>query len=353
MSKLDFYSLATDAQVAGLTVLAKKALEQWSLTNPEIWLLKYRENCVFGVRDTETDSQYVLRIHRPGYHSKAALRCEHVWMEALHQEGIKIPKVIASCDGRRLVPIKVEEVPEERQCDLMSWVNGEVLGHIEGGSYQPAIQVRNNHILAGQLMGKIHNQAANWNIPEGFERPTMDAQRLIGVAGYLGDFRLHPGLSSQQHAFLEQAAVEAMHELENFGKTPDRFSLTHGDFLPENLLIDKNELQIIDFNDCGFGWHMMDIATSLAFLVGEESYRPAYEGLVEGYRSVRELPDSHLEILPVFLLARALAYVAWAATRHETQTARELSPLLIAAAVSLAEDYLGESLLINSTRSSL
>ena len=46
------------------------------------------------------------------------------------------------------------------------------------------------------------------------------------------------------------------------------YGLTHGDFLLENLLRDGDTVLIIDFDDCGFGfgWHVMDVATSLTFL---------------------------------------------------------------------------------------
>ena len=45
--------------------------------------------------------------------------------------------------------------------------------------------------------------------------------------------------------------------------TCDRYGLIHCDFLPENLLKDGKTLRIIDFDDCGYDWHLFDIATSM------------------------------------------------------------------------------------------
>ena len=45
-------------------------------------------------------------------------------------------------------------------------------------------------------------------------------------------------------------------------------------------------------------------------------------------------------LVPLFFLARGLTYVAWVHTRHETETAKELTPMLLTAACELAEEYL-------------
>jgi Ser/Thr protein kinase RdoA (MazF antagonist) len=239
-----------------------------------------------------------------------------------------------------MVSVQVDGVPEPRVCDLLGWVEGEVLGNIEGGDTVPAGQVRANYRLAGQIAAKIHNQAEHWRLPDGFQRQVMDGEGLVGKRGYLGDFRTHADLAPEQLAQLEKAADAVSRDLEAFGKTPDRFGLTHADFLPENLLIDNSNMRIIDFDDCGFGWYMMDIATALFFLQGEETFDVAREGLIEGYRSERTLTDEHLAMLPACFMARALAYVSWVATRHETETAREISAALIEDATALAEAYL-------------
>jgi Ser/Thr protein kinase RdoA (MazF antagonist) len=131
--------------------------------------------------------------------------------------------------------------------------------------------------------------------------------------------------------------------LENFGQTPDRYGLTHGDFLPENLLREGDTVRIIDFDDCGFGWHVMDIATSLLFLLGEPQYEDALAGFVGGYRTARTLPDEHLEMLPMFLLARAMTYVGWAGSRPEEQLAQEKGPMIVAATLALADAFLQQA----------
>jgi len=44
--------------------------------------------------------------------------------------------------------------------------------------------------------------------------------------------------------------------------------------------------------------------------------------------------------LPLHFLARGFTYIGWVHTRHETETARELTPMLLASACELADEYL-------------
>jgi hypothetical protein len=56
---------------------------------------------------------------------------------------------------------------------------------------------------------------------------------------------------------------------------------------------------------------------------------------------VRTLPGQVLATLPLFLFLRGTTYLGWVQTRPETQAAREMTPMLIERACSLAAAYLG------------
>ena len=116
--------------------------------------------------------------------------------------------------------------------------------------------------------------------------------------------------------------------------------MIHADFAPENLLVDADHVRLIDFDDAGFGWHLFEIATSLYFIMDEPFFDQARDALIEGYRRHRQLPDEQLELLPLFFLARGFTYVGWVHTRRETETAKELTPMLLEGACTLAREYL-------------
>jgi aminoglycoside phosphotransferase (APT) family kinase protein len=76
-------------------------------------------------------------------------------------------------------------------------------------------------------------------------------------------------LSGEQLSVLTDARARVRERLEAFGKGSDRWGLLHGDFLPENVLVAADGLRLIDFDDCGDGWYVFELATGLFPLVVE------------------------------------------------------------------------------------
>ena len=101
----DFYRLPLDERAERLRALAVEALLRWGVQDCEPEIVKFRENAIFRVVSAD-GSDAVLRVHRHGYHSDAALRSELAWMEALHAEGIDAPAVIPSAAGERFVTVE-------------------------------------------------------------------------------------------------------------------------------------------------------------------------------------------------------------------------------------------------------
>ena len=99
-------------------------------------------------------------------------------------------------------------------------------------------------------------------------------------------------------------------------------------------------VRVIDFDDAGFGWHLYDIATTVADYRGEGRTALKLDAMIKGYRSRRELPDSDLEHLDLFGLARGLTTLGWLSTRAETENARSLGRETIENTCDLAERYL-------------
>ncbi len=192
----------------------------------------------------------------------------------------------------------------------------------------------------GREAGKIANVAESWARPDGFTRPVWDPEGMFGESAHLGDWRKLAGLGAERRRLFERLAERLKDDLAAFGRRPDRFGLCHGDFLPENLMVCAGGLRLIDFDDCGESWHLFDFATALFDLLGEPPFEACRAAMVTGYRERRALPDDHLARLPAFLLARALSYLGWSATRSHLRKAGEIAPRLLAGLEALAPPYL-------------
>jgi Ser/Thr protein kinase RdoA (MazF antagonist) len=329
-------------QLARLELVARLALTRWGIEEAyTIELLKHRENAVYAV--TRADgTKAAMRVHRLGYHSDAALRSELQWMEALRDGGVTTPEVIPTVDGDLLTRVRIDELSEEYQCDLLSWVEGVPLGSAEERSFSGDEAVRRTYLATGRLAARMHNQSAAWPLPAGFERHSWDEEGCLGPGALWGLYGDLEDLSPGELAHLDAGAAHSLRVLRIFGKASDRYGLIHSDFVPDNLLDTGTDIVVLDFDDCGFGWHLWEIATAVFWHLGGESYSVALGSFVEGYREYRALPDEHLALLPAFLLLRGLVYLGWIHTRRETETAGQIFPFVLEETTRLCDELLGE-----------
>jgi Ser/Thr protein kinase RdoA (MazF antagonist) len=321
-----------------MRALALIALRDWDLEVVSIAPIKVRENAVFRV-DLAGGGRAVLRVHRCGYHSDAELDSEFVWMRALEAAGVSVPRVIRSRRDRDFEVVATSAVDLARQIDVFEWISGRQLGSVESGVSGDDAAIAEQYHTIGTIAARMHNQTTSWPHPAGFCRHAWDRDGLMGEQPFWGRFWELAALTPEQRSLLLRARSKIAGELAAYGTHADRFGLIHADLVPENLLVDGNRIQVIDFDDAGFGWHLFELATSLYFITGDEVYPTAREALIRGYRSERELPDEALEWLPLFLAARGTTYLGWVHTRQGSDTARELTPFLVERACAVAEDY--------------
>ncbi len=333
-----FYALPEAEQVRGLERLASEALRAWDLDGAKLTPVAYRENMTFRVDAGDRD-RFALRIHQAGYRSDDEIRSELAFMTALREGGVRTPEVVAARDGSLLVRTRAPTVPEERQCDLFEWIEGRLLRSVDDASLaSPDLEAA--YAEVGRQAASIANIAEAWQPPAGFSRPAWDAEGIFGREALLGDWRRLASLSDGQRDLFERLSQRLRSELNAFGQTPDRYGLSHGDFLPENLVVCDDGLRLIDFDDCGASWTLFEFATALFDLLGHPAFDACLAALVAGFRERRSLPEEHLARFPSFALARGLSYLGWAATRSHLDKAHQLAPRLTAALEALAPGHL-------------
>ena len=339
---IDLYQLDAARQAERMEVLARDALLEWGLKGTNLELIKYRENAVFKVT-LEDSTRYALRIHRYGYHSDAELRSELQWMEALNESGIDVPQAVPLPGGEHFIVVGSAGVPEARQVDLFEWIDGRQLGSFEGGMSVDRHGIRNVYRTIGQIAARLHNQATSWLLPSGFERHAWDANGLAGEEPLWGKFWELRALTDEQRSFFVKARDIIKDDLQAYGDDPansDRYSLIHADFVVENLMLEGDKVRLIDFDDAGFGWHLFELATAVYLETDSDHFQDACRALIDGYREHRPLPEEQIACMPLFFAARSFTYLGWVHTRSETETAREMTPMLIDLSYRVVQNYL-------------
>ncbi|MDG4898565.1 phosphotransferase [Mesorhizobium sp. WSM4976] len=323
-----------------LSEVARDARSIWPLDESEPELLKFRENAVFRVTLAGGRSA-ALRIHRLRYHSDAALRSELQWMAHLRSHGIAAPEPIPSRQGDLLSHIAAAD-GEVRQVDCLSWLEGDALGQarvplLHGSERLAAIF----HEL-GRTIASMHNATARWRPPAGFQRHRWDFDGFFGRNPNWGEFHTSTLIAAEQREMVARGRLKAMDMLSDYRISDRNFGLIHADLVRENLLLRGDTVQVIDFDDCGFGWHMYDLGVALYQNQLEPAYPLIKASLLEGYSLERSLTEDDLSLLQTCVTVRAFALLGWMQSRADSDIAREAGGEISATACAVIEAYLDE-----------
>ncbi|WP_251134366.1 MULTISPECIES: phosphotransferase enzyme family protein [Roseobacteraceae] len=306
--------------------IAKQALAFWGMQDAPLRLIAARENQVFRV--DYSNAAYALRLHRPGYRTDAELRSELKWMGAVDAGGLHVPTPIAGLSGDYLH--RVDGV----QIDLLSWLSGAPIG--ETGAALDHADPPALFQALGREMARLHTVSDAWTLPPGFTRCAWDQAALLGNDPLWGRFWENPSLTQSHVELLQAARAKASARLATTSSTLD-YGLIHADLVRENVMQDGDRLQLIDFDDSGFGYRLFDIATTLLKNLSEPGYDDLKTALLDGYRSVRPINTTDLDL---FLLLRALTYVGWIVPRMNEDGSDIRNRRFIETATRLAQNYL-------------
>jgi len=308
---------------------ARESLREWDITPTELTLISHTENIVYRV-DTGDGTPYAFRVHRPGYHTFAELNSEPAWTRALNEFGIAAPNPVPTRAGDDYTTIDLPGTGEGRFVGLVQWLDGVPLkDHINSAPDGPSRAFHYEQL--GALIAKMHNQAVAWTPPADFRRHSFNKEGFLGETPFWGRFWEIPELSDAQRSTIIATRDWMDDQLASFETTTENFSMIHGDLGPANVLLHEGRLQVIDFDDAGFGWHLYDIAVALYQASLREHYDATCDALIEGYRSQRTISEDDLARLPQFNLMRSLALIGWLHDRPENDFYQYLSQMIDAA----------------------
>ncbi len=314
--------LTASEQAERLSEIAKQALTNYGFEQASLQLISNGENTVFAVdapnapipqQNCYSPSRFALRIHRPNYLPLEAIDSELRWLQFSSQEAkLPVPQPIPTLAGKLCTLIKVQGVSQPRVCSLTRWLKG-----------NSPLEQEESQLLqfesVGRLLGQLHYYAEHWSKPEDFTRPHWDWNGLFGnMAGYSNDgervWELTPQPYKNLFARVSQQFQKTVALLE---EDPSQFGLIHGDFWAGNLLINEQEIGVIDFADCGFGYWIYDLARFLNDFIAEPDFPLYLDKLLHGYNQIRPFPEEQLPHLNTFIAAQYAAYGLWQVNRAQ------------------------------------
>jgi Ser/Thr protein kinase RdoA (MazF antagonist) len=192
-----------------------------------------------------------------------------------------VPHPVATLDGRWVTEVDMPDGGQRYPCRLTRWVPGRILGRGERLVHFSRL---------GELMAGLHNHARTFHPPEGFRRRRWDAGALRQRLALIEDAAREGLLPAEQRDVFRMAAGQGETLMRDLDTRDDTFGLIHADLGGDNRLYHAGRAGAIDFEMCGFGYYLCDLAEVLWGVQHVRHFPQIREALLSGYRRIRNLP---------------------------------------------------------------
>ncbi|WP_019504109.1 homoserine kinase [Pleurocapsa sp. PCC 7319] len=282
------------------STLSPQALIEGVLPKYELGAI---DRCLFwnrGLSDIyliETAAQsYILKVSHHHWRSKSDIQFELEFLDFLFQHHIPVANPLKTKDGKLFVTINAVE--GDRYGALFRFAPGEVpLGDLS---------IDQSNIL-GQTLGRIHQTSLKFNSqtprqPLNFKHLLDDSLEVISPC--LSDI-------NKDLSYLTNTIAKIKQQLSCLEQTAPFWSVCWGDPHSGNVhFTADNQITLFDFDQCGYGWRIFDIAKFLQVSLGAGMNRKVRDAFFAGYQTIQKLTDSETESLQA---ATQMAHIwAWA-----------------------------------------
>jgi Ser/Thr protein kinase RdoA (MazF antagonist) len=288
------------AQVGRLRRVALAALDRYPLPDGRLTFVTHGENTTF--RHDSAAGRYLIRVHRPQRHGSdvdptAAVHSELAWLTALRTDtALAVPEPLAARDGA--LAVQASAAGETRICSVLRWMDG----RIHETSAHPVHLSR-----VGDAMARLHDHADGWTPPPDFVRIRWDHETFFGDGMVYGEtpargcWALVPVELRARFDSVAARMADVMPAVAGVG-------LIHADLHLGNVLFHRGGVRLIDFDDCGTGPRLYELAVALWELRDRPDHDVFREALLSGYRRWRDMDAAHLDD---FIALRQVSFDLW------------------------------------------
>ena len=319
MKNFDDFSL--EEKLAHFTDVGRRALHLWGLPeDSDMKLLNFTENATYLVTSRGSDKKTIMRVHRLDYTSRDSIMTEFAWIRALQKEtDVSLAAPIPMLNGEFVATIHTDDLNEDRLVDCSTFMPGKPPmdssdGNGDVGAMIAKIEKIPDSITlplfkaVGHIMAEMHRQAEHWQKPSFYSRIDWGFDGTFGDWNnfYGATYRNTKWLTEKEIAVLDEVKEEIRERLALYGESPDHYGMIHSDLRTANLLKDGDTITVLDFDDCGMGFYMYDVAGAVALMEHRPDLKEIVDEILKGYEPVRPLSEADRDEIPTFIMLRRI-----------------------------------------------
>ena len=161
----------------------------------------------------------------------------------------------------------------------------------------------------GKTMGKMHRLTKKYQPPGGVHTRPLFEHNFISLEFYKDIPSVYDKMAQIQK------------EIFSLPRDIDSYGLIHSDMHQQNLLINNNDITVLDFDDCQYGFFSLDIGIALYHAIWWGSPNDNFakndfalkviKNFLTGYSAENHLSDFWLKKIMMFMKYRQIAALSW------------------------------------------
>lgn len=248
--------------------------------------------------------KFIYRVYSYLWRTETEILEEIRLLEELRTNNIAVSYALKDASGQY---IQLLNAPEgDRPGVMFTYAPGEKLLNFP----------KEIHEKIGTIMARIHEITCNYNL----KRINYDAETLIfNPLNHISKF-----LSSEsaEMSFLLSMREVLLEQINTANPDELRKGAIHTDIWCDNLnILDDEKITIFDFDFCGNGWLVQDVAYYILQIKSTEKINEEYEekkaSFLKGYESVTPLTATEKNLIPTLALSCYYFYLGIQCQRYD------------------------------------
>lgn len=245
------------------SIIAKELLTLYSISYPEIQLIRHNENITFKITDGLNYKAFLLRIHKPSIeglfglqHTYEGIKSEIKMLQEINNKGLLYAqKPIANNLGDYITECELDNFNHPCYATILEWIEGDTLTLKENNIKEMAYKI-------GQNLALFHKSLKEFKPSKDFIRPIYDVDRIDSAIDEL-KYCVEVNLFDMEHYdIIKRVLILVKNQILELNNREDAFGIIHADIQLGNIIVNNDNPCIIDLGFCGFGYYAFDLGSA-------------------------------------------------------------------------------------------